>query len=204
MVEGDIKLPDDQSITFGDGSDASIKYDSSIERMEFSGVTDQQFSNILANGSFEAWSNGTSSPPDGWTSSSISAVVRSSTNRFHSYSVDLTADVATDFLYQDVSEYDDYQGIIMTATAWVYQGSGSEAVKLEIDDGVGQTTITTTTNATWQQLKLTRTISGSASQLRIKLYPATDGTGNTLFDGVMLNQGGLAPGFIERWATYAP
>lgn len=150
--------------------------------------------NLLKNGDMEIWSAGTSSAPDNWTLTGTGATVaRSSTKKRGSYAAQVTYGSADAYLYQDYADYVYFQSGKVTVGVWVKCSTASIA-RLIINDGVGTTASSYHTGGgSYELLEVTRTIDGSASQLRIELH--VENTGNAIFDIVKLEEGEIATAF---------
>jgi hypothetical protein len=149
--------------------------------------------NLLQNGSFENWENGTAAAPNAWTLTGASATVaqEATTIKHGTYSAKVTRSGTDCHLSQDAytqlgSTYIRSRTIVFGA--WVYATVASR-VRLRLYDG------TTTTNSSyhsggssWEFLTVTATVGNSATSVQVGL--AVD-TGNTsgYIDGVAVIEG---------------
>jgi hypothetical protein len=149
--------------------------------------------NLLKNSDFEDWNAGTTSSPDGWaaTLGAGASVAREATIvKSGSYSCKLVANNATDNVYATASykTITYWKGRTVTLAVWVYCDTAS-CVKIGINDGVGETYSDFHTGGSgWELLKVTRTLSASATQILV--YGAYASKAGTIYiDAATLNEG---------------
>ena len=164
----------------------------------------QAFKNLLVNGGFDWWSS--SSSALGWagTYTQEGTIVKEGSYSLHlANSTGSTSNVNETVFSGTPLAY--YKGRTMTIAGWVYCDNAAGAA-LEIDDGVSPRASYTTATSTWQYIKVTATLSASASQFVARLVNGgTSGaTNNSYFDGVTLVEGDNAPMFAPNPATDGP
>jgi hypothetical protein len=160
--------------------------------------------NLLSNGDFESWSAGTSVAPDGWTAGALyTTVAREATTsliKLGTYSVKVTSNGTQGaFLYQSIHTTKGiayWKGRTITLGAWVYCATATKA-RIMVYDGITETYSSYHTgNSTFQWLTITKTLSGSATEITINLdilsgAPAV----SAYFDGAMCVEGESAFAF---------
>jgi len=149
--------------------------------------------NLLSNGDFEVWSNGTSSDPDGWigvagTTAQEGTIIKSGT-----YSYKLTNVAASEgSKYQTIHStrgISYWKGRTVTFGCWVYSATAGR-VQIAINDGVTEEVSSFHTgNSTWQFLTATMTIGASATAVYAFTYIRTGGAISAYFDGAMMVEG---------------
>lgn len=155
---------------------------------------------LLSNSSVERWSAGTSSAPDDWTLAGAGATVArdgTAANVKHgTYSVDVVRVGADATLSQTVTaraggtSY--FRSRTYTLGAWVRSTIATRA-QIAIYDGIAQTQSGYHTGGgTFEYLTVTRTLSGTATELTARLQVNTGDT-TVQFDGITLVEGYLAP-----------
>jgi len=124
----------------------------------------------------------------GWTvGSNVTHTVVTTSPRSGSYVHQLVlasaSSAAGTLMYQDLAYHNTpWRGTEITVTAWVKRTGGSDSgIIVRIDDGVGTTDSSTSTSSSWTRLAVTRTISGSASRVRIELRNSADPTADHTF-----------------------
>jgi hypothetical protein len=150
-------------------------------------------SNLLLNGNFEYWYAGTSSAPDGWTLSSGQITREGTVKKISSYSVKGGQSGEAFTLYQDIHTVKGisyWQNRKVTFSCWVWCDTGNTS-KLTIDDGISSDASSYHTGgSSWELLTITKTINGSATQIRLKLE--TTGTSTVdYYDGAMAVEGSV-------------
>ncbi|HNT29540.1 MAG TPA: hypothetical protein PKL83_01135, partial [bacterium] len=164
----------------------------SVRGSAFQGTS---IANVLKNGSFES-DGDNNGIADQWTNNSLTASSdQSTTNKYGEWSQDAYADAASDNIAQSITKYDDYAGIEVTASVYIYQGTASENVRLEVTDGVNTSYVEKQTSNSWQRIWLTHRVDKNPTELTIKIYPARDGSGNSLIDAAMVQEGALLSQF---------
>lgn len=164
--------------------------------------------NFIRNSSLEIWLAGTSVAPTGWTlTGSGATVARDSTNKkVGTYSAAITRVGNDCYLSQNLvtlfGPVEWWQGKRVTFGTWV-RASLSSRARLHINDG----TATSSSNyhsggSGWEFITVTRDISGSATQVEVRL--AVD-SGNTTaqFDGAILVLGGGIQEFVPGLLDFA-
>lgn len=178
---------------------------------------DQQFNNMLKNGSFESWSAGAAAAPDAWTLLGAGAsVAREATIiRFGEYSAKVTRGGADCYIYQllfgidaDTNTY--WRGRTVTMGCWVYATVASRA-RISIHDGVASVFSSYHTGgSSWEFLTVSITLNAAATALYgyCQVYNGdTDG----YFDGAILVEGPICPAFAPKpaeevagWMDWVP
>jgi hypothetical protein len=162
------------------------------------------FDNLLINGGFEIWQRGTSfSGADKYTSDmwymsggGVDYTISRESSIVHSGNYSLKVVNLEDVVIkQQVENYKEFQGKVISLSAWI-KSNVTGQIYLKIDDGVGNTLSSANTTTNWEQLKVTRTISASATKLEISLVIYADAT--VYFDDVMCVQGSEAVEFKPR------
>lgn len=164
----------------------------------------QQFNNLLKNGSFESWSAGAAAAPDGWTLTGAgAAVAREATIiKFDEYSAKVTRS-GTDCYIQhsaiatidaDTNTY--WRDRIVTLGCWVY-ATVADRARIQIGDNIGgDLSALHPGDSAWHFLTVTYTINAAATAVIVYLRVETGNT-DAYFDGAILVEGTIAP-------TYAP
>ena len=167
----------------------------------------QQFQNMLNNGNFERWSDGTSSAPDGWELSGSGATVgRNDANKkIGSYSCALTRNGSDLWLIQQASTDVYWQSRTLTLGCWVKASAASRAY-LYLYDSAGTTTTSHSGSGNWEWLTVTHTVSAAATYVRVG-FRILYGDTTAYFDGAILVEGSYAPSFVNslkdlRMRTY--
>lgn len=125
--------------------------------------------NLITNGSFELWSNGPTSDPDGWTRLFGIGIVERADSIKHTgmYSVRYTRTESNVNAYQDIPDYTAYQAI--TCSGWVL-AQKPNSIRIIVDDGNRASySAWSSSGSWWEQLKVTHVLSENASQLRVVL-----------------------------------
>ena len=158
--------------------------------------------NLARNGSFESWSNGTTSAPDGWTLTGAGASVARNTTDVQRdlASVDVTAalNTATDLaqsLTIGASQNTHLRGRTVTFSCLVKAGAESR-VFLRIDDGV--TTLDSffhTGGGAFELLYVTKRIDSAATKIECSLEISSGASITASFDAAMLAEGNAPVGF---------
>jgi hypothetical protein len=167
------------------------------------------FENLLENGGFERWRDveftGADSSKDisipGWkfTINSSTTVSRESTTVDRgTYALKLDSKANSDTVYQEISNYADYQDRWVTLIARV-KGTSGRQFKFEIDDGVSATTGSTqTADGDWNTYYIHLQAAAAASELTVK-FIRDDGTDSVYYlDNFALYEGRLAKQFSLR------
>lgn len=167
-----------------------------------SGVGTVSPANLLFNGSFEAWSAGTSAAPDGWilTGAGASIAQESTIKKLGAYSAKLTRAGADCRITYTVSTDAYYNGRAVTFSAWVYTTAASRA-RLAISYGSGTAYSSYHTgNSAWQLLTVTATIGSS-----FDVYLAVEtGDVSAYIDGAVVVEGSSVFSFSPKPAEEGP
>jgi len=175
--------------------------DSSIPK----GVGNENPTNLLSNGDFEAWSAGTAVAPDGWALVGASGTVarEGTIIKVDTYSMAITRAGTNCYAYPlayatPPKGYLYYRSRTVTAGCWVY-ATVADRARIIIQDGIaaGAGSSYHTGNSTWQWLTVTGTLPSNS----IHLYLACEvNTGDTTayFDGAMLVEGSSAFAFADK------
>lgn len=152
---------------------------------------------LFKNGSFESWSSGTTSAPDGYTLTGAGATIaRNTTNVQHGLaSVDVSAalNTATDLaqsLTISSTQNTFLRGAVVRASVYVRVGSADRAF-LRIDDGVGTTDsiFEIVGDSTFRRLTVTRRLSSSATKLEVSCEIASGAALTATFDALIISLG---------------
>lgn len=128
---------------------------------------DAEQENLITNGSFELWSNGPTSDPDGWTRLLDLGIVERAGSIKHSgtYSARYTKTESNVNAYQDIPDYTAYQAI--TCSGWVL-AQKPNTIRIVVNDGnQASCSAWSSSGSWWEQLKVTHVLSENASQLRV-------------------------------------
>ena len=163
--------------------------------------------NLLSNSDFEIWNAGTSILPDNWAQwiTTDGTVSRSATFKKNAYSLAMTstnnyANGILQYICNSSPAITYYQNRTFTFGCWVKCATAAKA-KIEIFDGVDATSSSYHTgDNTWQWLTVTRTISGTATQIDACLYMSS-GAATAYFDGAMCVEGASAFAFSPKPLT---
>jgi hypothetical protein len=169
--------------------------------------------NLLSNGDFECWSAGTDEAPDGWTLTGSGASVAKETTiiKMGSASAKVTRAGYNCSLNQAIHavkgiEY--WKGRTIILGVWVY-ATVADRARIYIGDGVGASVSTSHSGGSgWEFLTITRTISSSATEVKIFCQVVTGDT-SAYFDGAMCVEGSSAFAFSPKpaeegvWADYS-
>lgn len=161
-------------------------------------ITVDQYLNLARNGSFEEWPD--SGLPSGWSLVGAGATAVKDTVNVHlgSSSVAVTRAGADARLTQDAATQAGglsfLRGKAHTLAAFVRKPPGSRA-RIGLYDGVDQKLSGfSCTDNNWERLEISKTIDNNATKLEISLE-VIDFNATVQFDGVMLVEGHIAPGF---------
>ena len=154
-------------------------------------IFDMMSENLLKNDDFEDWSDGASSAPDGWELIGAGATIARDTGTVGSYAANITYGSATCRL-QHLPAWDDrYKTETFTLQGWL-KTSTADMARLRIWDGVDSTySGYHTGGGGWELLSVTRTLWGSATEINAQCI--ISGTGNALYDGLILVEASEAP-----------
>lgn len=137
--------------------------------------------NMLENGAFQSWSEGTSAAPDLWALAIGSAAVAQGTGADvdgFGFGVKVTRSSNDASLSQDIlPKRSDLKGQTITFSASVKADTDNIA-RLYVDDGVAKTTSTLWTGSGFQAMQVVHTIDASATKVECGLeVVTTDGVG---------------------------
>ena len=159
----------------------------------------QSYVNILRNGDFESFSSGTSSSPDGWINSGGSPTFlrNSSYVKYGNYSLTITTNnVGFRQNLEDYYNVTQFREKTYTLGAWVYSNV-ADRVSVRINDGVARDS-TLHTGSGWEYLKVTKTISSTATVLRPQMW-ITSGTSVTAtIDGAIMVEGRIVSAYSPK------
>lgn len=154
---------------------------------------DMPCNNLLDNWSYELWSDGTSSAPDGWifASDGGSVAQESSIVKTGTYSAKLTRTTAT-YCYLEfiISNYLDYAGKTLTLGAWVY--AAANGARILIHDGSTTYSDMHPGDSTQKFITVSKTISDTPTHLKVYCRLDSDSIIG-YFDGVVLVEGDSIP-----------
>ncbi len=160
-------------------------------------------SNLVYNGSMEAWSAGTSVAPDGWTLTGAGATIarEATTIKHGTYSAAITRSGADAFLTQG-SLFNEaglvyLKGRTVTFSAWVW-ASVANVTRLSMSAGtLAAQSIFHSGNSTWQLLSVTLSIPANATGFAPIVEVTTTNT-TVYVDAVTLAYGGVAIPYDAR------
>jgi len=125
--------------------------------------------NLITDGSFELWSNGPTSDPNGWARLFDIGIVERADSIKHTgmYSVRYTRTEGNVNAFQDINNHTAYRAI--TCSGWVF-AQKHNAIRIVINDGNKASRSAWGSGASrWERLKVTHVLSENASQLRVVL-----------------------------------
>lgn len=177
-------------------TDKNMYYYNGTDWLSMGGINSGQgVNNIISNGDFESWSNGTSVAPDAWTLY-LGSVYRITTHKIGTYAAALVRSGSDSSLQSSLIWDTHYQGKTMTVSVWAYSGVANSTI-IQLYDGVNTTQSSYHTGVLgWELLTVTKTLSASATQFRIRLYRILDGT--TFWDGAICVEGSTCPAFSPK------
>lgn len=138
-------------------------------------------------GAFESWESGVSDVPTGWIASTAATYAQDATNKkFGLYGLAITGgSFPFGGVYRTIPEGTDHSGKTISLGIWAKCSASSPYVSFH--DGISQTTVHLSTVDAWEELKITKQIDSSNTQLRIDLtVPAGE---TAYFDGAVLCEG---------------
>ena len=197
----------EQILTKDTGSGNAIFKDAPASGL--TGGSSQQFTNLVKNGNFSLWVNGTSLAPDQWALINDGTVAQNAAAgnvQFNEFSAEITssADAAStpDFLEQTIiatigtADNTIFRGRTVTFGCWVKAGAADEA-NITINDGVGTTDSSNNVGTGYEFLTVTRTLDASATTLTIRIKVIANSQ-VVYFDGAMLVEGDTAIGYAKN------
>jgi hypothetical protein len=128
--------------------------------------------NLLTNPSFEDWSSGPNSPPDGWVVFGVDEEIEQ--NFINVYSGDYSALILAGpeygcQMYQEIANCEQYKGSTVTFGAWVWTNTINTG-RIYINDGVSITQSSYHTGGSeWEYLTVTKTIDENAEEITCAL-----------------------------------
>lgn len=134
-------------------------------------VEDTPCNNLIDNWSFEDWTAGASSDPDGWESIGAgSSIARDdTTEKVGTYCCKLTRSGAYTYINQDIPFYWNYKGKTLTMGTWV-KATVADRARLRIDDGVGPVTSSFHTGGgDWEWLTVSIDVASNATELQVQV-----------------------------------
>ena len=167
-------------------------------------ITDSNYgSQMIANGSMESWSQGTSSVPDGWTLNGAGATVAKNTTNITDgkASVNVTAalntatDLAQNRIVISATENTRLRGRVVTLAGDVKVSSASRAF-IKVDDGVSTTSSSFHTGGgAFETITISHTINASATKLEISMEIASGASITATYDAIVMVEGSSPVGF---------
>lgn len=161
-----------------------------------SDIKEQSFTNLLENGSLEAFTNGTGAPPDGWMVSGTGTYSRSTIHKIGTYSWQLNSATNSIHAYQNVADYERYRSRTVTFGCWVRAGHSHTRLYIE-DNNTGLTSYSHSGSNDWEWLTVTYTPGSGATRLQVRLQ-VDAGSYIVYFDSAMLVEGTLCPPFSPK------
>jgi len=192
----------EQILTKDTGSGNAIFKDAPASGL--TGAEGQSFTNLIDNGDFSRWTQGTSAAPDAWTAAGGATIAQESgagNVRFGKFSLKLTSDadgsdVQNIVLNIGTTENNIFRGRTVTFGCWI-KTSVASIGKIVIGDDVGSSVSSDHTGSgNWEFITVTRTLNAAANFITVTLR----NTGNTqivFFDGAILVSGTQALSFAS-------
>ena len=163
--------------------------------------------NLLTQGSFESWSSGTSSDPDGWVSSgagvSVAQNVTSGQIQDGSASCNLVAALNTITRLSQTISISATKNTRLRSKQVVFSAqvlaSSASRVSLEIDDGVQVVTgLQHTGSGVFETLTVTVTLNSAATQIKCSLLISSGASITATIDAAKLEEGSTATSFVQN------
>lgn len=155
--------------------------------LKANGFKNQSFTNILLNGDFELWTDGTSVDPDRWLNYGVPFRGPETNAVIGIYSAAFYAVSSLYCMRQEIENYQNYKGKTLTFSAWVNSLAPNKA-RISIVDNTGELySDYHSGNGNWELLSVTKTIDSNATYAQVRLYPGEGIWG--YFDGAMLVEG---------------
>ncbi|TDI97032.1 MAG: hypothetical protein E2O29_02000 [Deltaproteobacteria bacterium] len=174
-----------------------------------SGGETQQFTNLIENGNFSQWGNGTSVPPDAlnaWTlldGGSVSQESGAGNVLFGEFSLALLSDASGNSLSRffipviTTSENTIFRGRDLTFSCWIRATAANAGRLLLGDSGGSSNSPYHTGGGAWEFISVTRTIDASATNINLRL--TNDGNTTTVyFDGMCIVDGDTAISYAQH------
>ncbi len=176
-----------------------MQYDGSVWRVEISG--NQSYVNLLKNSDFESWGSGATSVPNSWYNIGVNFSIsrNNSIVQTGNYGATITAN-NTGFRQQleDFKNITYYRGKQLTFSAWVYTTTSSR-VKLRISDNTGTSDSSLHGGSGWEYIKITRTISSTATYIRPQLFITSGTNVVATIDSAMMVEGTNIPIYSSKF-----
>lgn len=152
--------------------------------------------NLINNDSFESWSKGVNSPPDGWALGGVGPTIeRDDTNkvigRYGAAVKNNSSDIIN--LYQDIKSSSDLRGETFTFGVWVKTSMPNHVRLLLTDQVNGSLSGFHSGGGGWEWLTATHKVTVSSKWLRAHISVMSPGTIYT--DGAILGEGHYLPPF---------
>jgi hypothetical protein len=129
----------------------------------------------------------------GWTKGGTGNLTRSNTEaKYGTYSCKLQSAGALLFAYQSYSGYASFKGLNVASGCWVWTSSAA-GIRMSLYDGVSSTSSSIATgSSSWQFLTVIKAVSGSATELTMRLIVDTV-SATAYFDGAILSVASSLP-----------
>ena len=142
---------------------------------------------LIKNGNLDAWNDGDTSPPDGWTLSSGSIEKEHEEVRQGLFSAKVTCLLDSTLFFNNMfiegSDIEKYKGNSVTAGIWVYC-EHADRVRIRLSEASGQYNDSPNhTGSGWEFLEVTRLISESAEYVNFTCRIGTGSIIDVYFDG---------------------
>ncbi|UCE26840.1 MAG: hypothetical protein JSW52_10920 [Candidatus Coatesbacteria bacterium] len=146
-------------------------------------VSEANLTNYCPNSGFAEWSSGDQSLPDLWGGNG--AVQNNPNGLFGEGCAAVSFDIGEKF-FMDVPKYRDFRERTVYFNAYVQLDNGVNALRMQVDDGVGTTYRDVVPGFGWQRRGVRHTVDPDATMLRISFENQDGGNITVLIDGVML------------------
>lgn len=143
---------------------------------------------IIANWDLEAWPDGVTSAPTGWTLSGAGASVdrESTIVKVRNHSAKVTRSGADAFFFSSIPNFTFFQNRTITLGKWV-NASVANQVRLRVNDGpTSSSSAFHSGTPGFEFLTVTHTVSGAATQLQLGGLVSIDGI--VYFDGAVMKE----------------
>ena len=148
------------------------------------GMRDTNPQNLLINGSFEYWNNGTSDvAPDGWEDRGANVTYSQVSGRKGGYALRMVGNGSVVFLtYQALPNYEDYRGLWMTVSGWIK--TTDSAVSLRLQDGASTggevVSVGVPTTGEWEFVWVSKMIRQTNDKVQVIVWQSTGEQGGTV------------------------
>lgn len=165
---------------------------------------EQSFSNLIKNGSFESWSEGTNTAPDGWTLTGTGATItkESAVIKHGTYSAKLNTDGVNEAVITKSIFNNAYKGRKMTFGCWVNASIANRArLALYDTDGANIERAYSSYHpggSAFEFLVVTKTIQPDATDIKVEIRLESGVSTNVYVDGAMCVEGALIPSFTPH------